>query len=187
MLARIARSGKTTEALRISQPPLGPARNFDTKGNVFMHRLRLRAAVALALSAIVSFTAAADSTPEDAFDYRKAVMTALRGHVGAASMIVRGLVDDDGHLVGHAQGLVNTADDLARVFPEGSAVGDSEALPVIWEEREEFQAAVARLQEAAAAFAAAAESGDEEAIGAAFRNVGMSCRGCHDNFRKPRD
>ena len=28
-----------------------------------------------------------------------------------------------------------------------------------------------------------AESGDSEAIGAAFRNVGMSCRGCHDNYR----
>ena len=39
------------------------------------------------------------------------------------------------------------------------------------------------MQEATAAFVTAAESGDSEAIGAAFRNVGMSCRGCHDNYR----
>ena len=43
--------------------------------------------------------------------------------------------------------------------------------------------AIAAMTEATAAFVEAAEGGDGEAIGAAFRNVGMSCRGCHDNYR----
>ena len=128
--------------------------------------------------------AVADTTPEDAKDYRSAVMTAFRGHIGAASMIVRGLVDNNGQLLGHAEGLSSSAAELKNLFPEGSAVGESEALPAIWEKPDEFSEAVNALVEATAAFEDAAADGDQEAIGAAFRQVGMSCRGCHDNFRK---
>ena len=138
---------------------------------------------ALAVTSVASFQAFADTSPEDAAKYRQAVMTSMGGHIGAASMIARGLVEDDGHLVKHAEGLANGADELDRLFQEGSNVGESEALPIIWEEPEAFAEAIAKAQEATAAFVAAAEGGDKEAIGAAFRNVGMSCRGCHDKFR----
>lgn len=134
----------------------------------------------------ITFQALAETTPEDAFDYRKAVMTSLRGHIGAASLIARGLVAD-GDIVGHARGLANGAKELHRLFPAGSNVGESEALPVIWENTEDFAAAITKTEEATAAFVAAAESGDKDAISAAFRNVGMSCRGCHDNFRVAHD
>lgn len=152
-----------------------------------MHRQTFRAIVALAFSSLLSIHAFADTTPEDAKDYRIAVMTALRGHIGAASMIARGLVENDGHLVGHAQGLAAGAKELSRVFPKGSDVGETEALPIIWEEPEAFAAAAAKAEEATAAFLAAAQSGDQEAISAAFRNVGMSCRGCHDRYRVQHD
>jgi cytochrome c556 len=142
---------------------------------------------ALTVTTVVSYQAFADTSPEDAADYRKAVMTSMGGHVGAASMIVRGLVEDDGHLAKHAEGLANGAQELDRIFQEGSNVEDSEALPVIWEEPEAFAEAISKAQEATAAFVAAAETGDREAIGAAFRNVGMSCRGCHDNYRVEHD
>ena len=148
-----------------------------------MLRKTLGAIVALTISSVLAYQALAQTTPEDALDYRKAVMTALRGHIGAASMIARGLVEDDGHLAGHAQGLHAGAMELSRVFPAGSNVGETEALPAIWDDAEGFAAAVAAMQEATAAFVEAAESGDRAAIGAAFRNVGMGCRGCHDNYR----
>lgn len=148
-----------------------------------MQRKLKGAIAALAITAVVTIPALADTTPEDALDYRKAVMTALRGHIGAASMIARGLVDNDGHLIGHAEGLAAGAREMERIFQEGSNVGESEALPLIWEEPDAFAEAVSKMQEATAAFLAAAESGDSEAIGAAFRNVGMSCRGCHDRYR----
>lgn len=148
-----------------------------------MQRKLTAAIAALTATAALSFQALADTTPEDALDYRISVMTALRGHVGASSMIARGIIEDGGHLVSHAKGLAAGAAELSRLFPEGSNVGESEALPVIWEDREAFAEAIANLEEATTAFVAAAESGDAEAIGAAFRNVGMGCRGCHDRFR----
>ena len=148
-----------------------------------MHRKLTAAIAALTVTAALSYQALAQTTPEDALDYRKAVMTSLRGHIGASSMIARGLVENDGHLVGHAQGIAAGAAELARIFPAGSNVGESEALPAIWEDAEGFAEAVASMQTAADAFVEAAQSGDAAAIGAAFRNVGMGCRGCHDNYR----
>lgn len=138
--------------------------------------------LALALAAPV--TAPADTSPEDAKDYRQAVMSALGGHVGAISMHVRGLVEDEGSLAKHAEALATTATDLDRLFPEGSNVGDSEALAAIWEDPDAFAEAVSNAKEATAAFSETADSGDTDAIRAAFREVGGACRGCHDDFRK---
>lgn len=152
-----------------------------------MHKKTTAMLAAITATSLLSLQAIADTSPEDAADYRKALMTALRGHIGASSMISRGLVEDDGHLVNHARGLADGARELSRVFQEGSNVGESEALPIIWEEPEAFAEAIAKVEETTAAFLAAAESGDEEAIGAAFRNVGMSCRGCHDRYRVEHD
>jgi cytochrome c556 len=143
--------------------------------------------VVLAITLVSGFAvlpmAIADPTPEDAKDYRTAVMTSLRGHVGAASMHVRGLVDDNGFLEKHAEGLANGASELKYLFPAGSNVGESEALPVIWEEPEEFAEAIETAEQATAAFRDAVAGGDRAAIGAAFRDVGAACRGCHDRFR----
>ena len=144
-------------------------------------------AIVAAICIGTSLNATADTTPQDASDYRKSVMTALKGHIGASSMHVRGLVDGQEFLVKHANGLANGVSELQYLFPAGSGVEDSDALPVIWENPEEFAAAIDKAVAAAQKFVAAAESGDSEAISSAFREVGGSCRGCHDNFRVPQD
>lgn len=148
-----------------------------------MHRTLVTLAATICTVFGFSLAALADTTPEDAYEYREAVMTSLRGHIGAASKVVRGLVDDNGFLVKHAQGLANGAAELSHIFPEGSNVEDSEALPAIWEKPEAFAAAIEQSRTATAAFVEVAASGDKAAIGAAFREVGKSCGGCHDNFR----
>lgn len=152
-----------------------------------MNRTFLTITTAVAMSVGISIQAGADTTPEDAYDYRTAIMESLRGHIRAASMSVRGLVEDRGQLVNHAKGLANGTAEFDYIFPAGSNVSDSEALPVIWEEPEEFAAAIKKVQQASAAFVAAAESGDAERIGGAFRELGGACRGCHDRFRVAHD
>lgn len=148
-----------------------------------MQRLIFCAIAALSVTTIFSNIASADTTPEDALDYRISVMTVLRGHIGAASKIVRGLVPDDGYLAAHAEGIAAAATELSRIFPEGSDVGESESLPLIWDEPEAFADAIRESKEAATAFVTAAQSGDRAAISKAFRNLGGSCRGCHDQYR----
>ena len=114
-------------------------------------------------------------------------MTALRGHIGAASMIARGLVDDDGHLVGHARGLAAGAMEMERIFQEGSNVGESEALPLIWEEPERVREASRESAATAAALAEAAATGDRAAIGKTFAEAGASCKGCHERYKAEDD
>ncbi len=152
-----------------------------------MYRKFFSFVTAVALTTGISIQAGADTTPEDAYDYRTAIMESLRGHIRAASMSVRGLVEDRGQLVNHAKGLSNGVMEFDHLFAEGSNVGESEALPVIWEKPEEFAAAIDKVQDASAAFVAAAESGDSERIGGAFRELGGACRNCHDQFRVAHD
>lgn len=152
-----------------------------------MYRKVISLTTVAAVGAGLSLYALADTTPEDAHDYREAIMDSMRGHIRAASMTVRGLVDDRGQLLNHARSMANNAQEFDHLFPAGSNVGDSEALPVIWEEPEEFAAAIEKIKSATAAFVEAAEGGDSEAIGAAFRDLGGACRNCHDRFRVEHD
>ncbi len=152
-----------------------------------MQRKTIGIMVGIAVLAGASLPVIADTTPEDAKDYRTAVMTSLRGHIQAASMIARGLIPNSGQLLGHAEGLAHGAAEIKNLFPEGSAVDDSKALPAVWSEPDKFAAAADAAVEATMAFEDAAAGGDPAAIGAAFREVGMACRGCHDNFRESDD
>lgn len=71
-------------------------------------------------------------------------------------------------------------------FPEGSGrdVGwDTEALPTIWEKPEEFEAAKAKFLEESATMMTVAASGDAAAVGAQVKELGGSCKNCHDTFR----
>ena len=147
--------------------------------------LTLLASVSLTLAG--SLVAIADTAPEDAKKYRTSVMKSLGGHIGAASMHVRGLVEDNGFLAVHAESLANGASELKFLFPAGSAVDESEALPAIWDQPEEFKKAVDTAVNATAAFKEAVSGGDKSAIGAAFRDVGAACKGCHDKFRLDSD
>jgi cytochrome c556 len=127
--------------------------------------------------------AMADETAEDAYEYREAIMTALKGHAGALSKQVRGLAGDSEYAAKHASAIANLGTELHTIFVEGSAVEDSEALPAIWENPEAFAAALGKAEEAMATLGSAADDGDLEAIGAAFMNVGKACKGCHEDFR----
>ncbi len=78
------------------------------------------------------------------------------------------------------------AEGMADWFPEGTGPEsgvETEALAIIWEEKEDFLTKVSAMQEAAAALATTAEGGDVAAIGEAFKNTGGTCKACHDKFR----
>lgn len=71
-------------------------------------------------------------------------------------------------------------------FPEGTGPEsgvETEALPVIWENKADFNLKVAALQDAAALLDSAAQTGDIAAIGAAFKTTGGTCKACHDKYR----
>jgi len=71
-------------------------------------------------------------------------------------------------------------------FPAGTgpeAGVKTEARAEIWTKPQEFSAAAAHFATAAKQFNATAQAGDVAAIGAAMKQLGGACKGCHDKFR----
>ncbi|MEO8548257.1 MAG: cytochrome c [Sphingomicrobium sp.] len=70
-------------------------------------------------------------------------------------------------------------------FPAGTGpdIGKTGAKPAIWQKPADFVAKDTAMRQAAAAFDAAAKSGDMAAIGARFGALGKTCKACHDDYR----
>lgn len=115
--------------------------------------------------------------------YRHDVMEAIGGHMGAMVVILKNQIHTN-DLVLHANGLAALADIAPEVFPEGSLTEKSKALPDVWENPEDFDVAMTRFVEAAEGMANAAADGEMAAIGAAMKELGGSCKGCHDDYKK---
>ena len=130
------------------------------------------------------FAGSAFAAEDSAIKYRKSVMKALGGHMGAAASIVKGEVGARHHLVAHAAAMSSIARMTGELFPKGSDKGDTRALPVIWEQPQDFAETVQALETATGELVAAARSGDGNEIKNAFATTGKACGGCHKKFRK---
>lgn len=72
-------------------------------------------------------------------------------------------------------------------FPAGTGSNsgvDTDALAVIWTDRDDFDAKVIDYQTALAALNTAASSDDPDAIALAFQNTGGTCKACHEKYRQ---
>ncbi len=85
--------------------------------------------------------------------------------------------------VAAADTLIRNYTNLPHMFPEGSNVGDSKALPVIWQDFETFTGIFAKGLQGANDMKAAAEAGDAAAYAAALQVIGGTCGECHQKFR----
>ena len=136
----------------------------------------LRRALVVALALLAWPMAAQD---EDAADYRAETMKAIGGHTAGFFAILQGKVPHAAHLGVHANALAELAKIAPTLFPEGSGE-DSDALPAIWENPEDFTEKLVAF-EVAAVNLAAAMGGDQ--VGPAAQQLGQACKGCHDDYR----
>jgi len=149
-----------------------------------MHRILKTIALAFTAIAIMSVTTPA-SADEGAFKYRSAVMKAVGGHMGAIAGILKGEVPHKEDLVGHTHAMAELAKSTGKIFPKGSDVEKSRALPEVWSKPGEFKMVVDTFVTESQKLADIAKSGDMGAFGAQFGKMAKaSCKACHDNFRK---
>ncbi len=144
---------------------------------------------ALALLGAIGFIsinqpAAAADDAANVIKYRKQVMVANASHITNIFSVLKGETSYAGHIGANARAIADLAAMMPDIFPAGSGDGDTAALPSIWQDWAKFEAAAKALQSAALDLAAAADSGDMAAIGAAAGGVGKACGGCHEPFRK---
>lgn len=128
------------------------------------------------------FAPAALADAEADIKYRQNIFKVVGGHMGGMGTILKsGVYPDD--FAYHAKSIAAVASIVPTVFPAGSGDGKTEALPDIWSEPEEFQAALDKFLTAAADMGEVADSGDMGAIGGAMKALGGACKNCHDNFK----
>ena len=76
---------------------------------------------------------------------------------------------------------------LTELFPDGSLDKPTEALPEIWTDWSRFEQQAADMQRAALALADGADlprsRTDPQSPDLLFRELGATCKGCHEDFR----
>ena len=132
-------------------------------------------------------SASPDFTGEAAIKYRKAVMKAVGGHMGAMGSILKE-GDGLGSIADHAAAMAALAKiTAAEAFPQksGPMDGETEALPAIWEKPDDFKKVTMAFVAEAEKLAEVAKGGDKAAIGAQLGALGKNgCKACHDDFRQ---
>ena len=151
-------------------------------------RTPLIAMTAFALVAVATLAVAQDSpvvvdpaietmTVEQLVEARQAAMKQNGGLLRSAMQAT----GDDA--VAAATTLLQNFTNLPHLFREGSTATNSKALPLIWENWDDFKgrfdADAVHAQEALAA----ATAGDTAAYGAALQAIAQSCRACHQTYR----
>lgn len=149
-----------------------------------MRRIVLSVLAACLLTTFATANAA-ETAPVDAIKYRKAVMNGLAAHVSAFLMVNMGKVQHPDHLQAHANALADLGAQAKVLFPAGTAEGDTDALPLIWQEQDKFMELSTKLETSSAQLRDAVAANNKAGTMAAFKLLGESCKACHDRYRKP--
>ncbi len=138
------------------------------------------AALATALPAAAQF-----AKPEDAIKYRKGAFTVMAAHFGRVAGMAQGKIPFDAKVAAQNAEVATFMSTLPFAgFGPGTDKGETRAKPEIWAEMDKFNAGAKKMQDEMAKLNAAAKGGNLDAIKAAAGEVGKTCKGCHDDYRK---
>ncbi|MCS0504154.1 c-type cytochrome [Ancylobacter mangrovi] len=141
-----------------------------------------RLAFVVATLSFAAFATTAVVAQSDVAKQREALMKEYGKATKAVGGMLRGATPFDLATVQSTLDLyAKNAKTLPTLFPEGSGEG-TDALPAIWEKKDEFEALFTKL--AADSVAARAAITDEASFKANFPGVIRTCGTCHDSFRK---
>jgi cytochrome c556 len=145
-----------------------------------------RVAVSAALVLVaVPLAHAQFAKPEDAVKYRQSAMFMMNHHAARLGAMAQGKVAWDAEVASaNAETLATLAKLPWPAFTAGTDRGDTRAKADVWSDNAKFTASAQKLQEETGRLAAAAKAGDQAAMKSAFGEVGRTCKGCHDQFRK---
>ena len=137
-------------------------------------------AAAVATPALAQFAKA-----EDAIEYRQGALFVMGNHFGRLGAMANGKVPFDAKVAADNAAIVETLSKLPwAAFGPGTETGhNTKAKPEVWTDNAKFKDAADKMIAEVAKLSAAAKTGNQDAIKAAFGAAGQACKGCHDNFR----
>lgn len=152
-----------------------------------MKRTLLLAAALVAIpltAALAQAPAPAGLAPEQIVAARQSGFALSRGAFIAMKAAAEGGADVK-QLSVPARTIARWARTLPSMFPAGTDLPTSRALPPLWSDRPGFEAKAAAYEAAAGRLAEAAESGDRAAFLTRWGELGAACSACHDLYRSP--
>jgi cytochrome c556 len=153
-------------------------------------KLFLSVSVAVSIASLIAVVqAAAPATPAEMQKVRHEHYEELGEAFKAVRDASKASSPDFAALQKSAEAVHQASINQQQWFPKGSGpeAGKTRALPEIWSKPDEFIAAQKMFSDRAPKLLAAAKAKDIAAVTAAFRDVGGSCKNCHDAFRAPED
>ncbi len=134
----------------------------------------------LAMLAALSCLPVARADDKDVIEYREHIMNTLNEQAGALGEILSAAVPDD-NVISHLDAIALTASTALRAFT--AKVPGGEAKPEVWSNWADFSK---RMNEFARMTADMARTAHEQGKDAALANVveALSCKSCHDTYRK---
>ena len=146
-----------------------------------LHLNNLRLIFATLVFALVSVAFAEGDDPRHE---RHELMEGVKKAAGPIGKMLKGERDYDADVVMASLETWHEASlKFGDLFPAGSETGmDTEAAPAIWEDREGFDAALAKFRNAVEAAKAAKPMTLEDAK-STVSPVFKTCKGCHDDYR----
>jgi cytochrome c556 len=119
--------------------------------------------------------------------YRQNLMKTNGFHLGSIAAILKGEWPhkEDGAI--HAKALAANAMLIVNAFKAQTADVKTDAKPDVWKEWSKFEEKAKAAQRETAKLAEMANSSDMSGVPAQVKAVGEACKGCHDDFRKPKE
>tara|TARA_B100000989_G_scaffold18482_1_gene12173 strand:+ start:829 stop:1275 length:447 start_codon:yes stop_codon:yes gene_type:complete len=141
--------------------------------------LKLRSAIGLAIFFVLIFGSVvikADVIAERKANFKSnaAAMKAIRAAIGAS--------DFDAVML-HATTIAEWARVMPDYFPANSDKGDTKALPDIWMDFNGFIRSASANEKDALELIKTAKKGDISATIEGVKQLGRSCKSCHNNFK----
>ena len=141
--------------------------------------LRLQSAIGLVIFSSMIFNpvvAQADVIAERKANFKAnaAAMKAIRAALGAG---------DFETVVTQATTIAKWAKVMPNYFPANSDVGDTKARPDIWMDFDAFKRSASKNEKAALELISIANKGEISSTIDAVKQLGSSCKSCHNNFK----
>lgn len=140
----------------------------------------------LVLAAALLPASLSAAMPEDAIEYREAVMEVFSWNLSSMGAMVKGDAPfDPAAFQGYVSDLATASHlNVLKGFPEDSVSDDSDAKDEIWLDWAGFEAKYMAFKEAAAKLSEVSAGGDEAAMREQFSETAATCKACHKAFKK---
>ena len=142
-------------------------------------------AAAATLLALAAPASAQFAKPEDAVKYRQSALSVMGTHFGRLGAMVNGKVPFDAKVAADNADVVAEMAKLpwAGFGPGTDKDSRSKAMAEVWTEQGKFKASSDKLVAESTKLAAAAKTGNLEALKTSFAATADTCKSCHDAFR----